>query len=157
MTSVFRFQGMNLVFWGVTLSVIYLFIVQDLSKSIKKITTFLGINVSDSEINQIAWKASFREMKINAAKENCDPNKTICALTSNKNLVFRKGKSGSNVVLWLGRMLGSSSILPCLSSFHHCAPRILHNTLHIILPQWMFIKWNSWIASFPDFEISMPS
>lgn len=74
---------------------------QDLSKSIKKITTFLDINVSDSEINKIAQKTSFSEMKNNAAKENCDPNHTICALTSNRNLVFRKGKSERDVVLWL--------------------------------------------------------
>ncbi|KAM5253878.1 sulfotransferase 6B1-like [Hipposideros larvatus] len=67
---------------------------KDSSKSIKKITSFLDINVSDNEINQIAWKSSFREMKNNAAKENCDPNKTICVLTSNKNLVFRKGAVG---------------------------------------------------------------
>ncbi|XP_004405560.1 PREDICTED: sulfotransferase 6B1-like [Odobenus rosmarus divergens] len=64
---------------------------RDLFKSIKKIVTFLGINVSDSEINKIARKTSFSEMKNNAAKENCDPNHTICALTSNRNLVFRKG------------------------------------------------------------------
>nr|KAF6452863.1 hypothetical protein HJG59_008189 [Molossus molossus] len=51
-------------------------------------------NVSESEVNQIASKSSFREMKNDAAKENGDPNKTICALTSNKNLVFRKGAVG---------------------------------------------------------------
>ncbi|CAK7299140.1 Sulfotransferase 6B1 [Vulpes lagopus] len=67
---------------------------KDPSKSIKKITTFLGINVNDSEINKIAQKTSFSEMKNNAAKENCDPNHTICALTSNRNLVFRKGAVG---------------------------------------------------------------
>ncbi|XP_069905576.1 sulfotransferase 6B1 [Oryctolagus cuniculus] len=67
---------------------------KDLPKNIKKITTFLGINVSDSDINKIAWKASFNEMKTNAIKENCDPNHTICALTSNRSLVFRKGVVG---------------------------------------------------------------
>nr|XP_012640945.1 sulfotransferase 6B1-like [Microcebus murinus] len=67
---------------------------KDLSKSIKKMTTFLDINVSDSEINKIAWKTSFSEMKSSAAKENHDPNHTICALTSNRNLVFRKGAVG---------------------------------------------------------------
>ncbi|XP_028388875.1 sulfotransferase 6B1-like [Phyllostomus discolor] len=67
---------------------------KDPSKSIKKITTFLGINVSEREINQIACKSSFREMKNDAAKENCDANKTICALTSNRSLVFRKGAVG---------------------------------------------------------------
>ncbi|XP_023370454.1 sulfotransferase 6B1-like [Otolemur garnettii] len=67
---------------------------KDLSKSIRKMTTFLDINVSDSEINKIAWKTSFNEMKNNAAKENHDANHTICALTSNRNLVFRKGAVG---------------------------------------------------------------
>ncbi|XP_070126142.1 sulfotransferase 1B1-like isoform X2 [Equus przewalskii] len=67
---------------------------KDISKSIKKITTFLGINVSDGEINKIAWKTSFSEMKNNATKENRDPDHTICALTSDRNLVFRKGVVG---------------------------------------------------------------
>uniref|UniRef100_A0A2K6FMD4 Sulfotransferase n=1 Tax=Propithecus coquereli TaxID=379532 RepID=A0A2K6FMD4_PROCO len=67
---------------------------KDLSKSIKKITTFLDINVSDSEINKIVWKTSFSEMKSSTAKENYNPNHTICALTSNRNLVFRKGAVG---------------------------------------------------------------
>ncbi|XP_005655719.1 sulfotransferase 6B1-like [Sus scrofa] len=67
---------------------------KDPSKNIKKITTFLGLNVSDSEINKIAWKTSFSEMKNNTAEENCDPNHTICALTSNRKLVFRKGAVG---------------------------------------------------------------
>ncbi|KAF5912558.1 hypothetical protein HPG69_004230 [Diceros bicornis minor] len=67
---------------------------KDPSENIKKITTFLGINVSEGEINKIAWKTSFSEMKNNAAKENCDPDHTVCALTSNRNLVFRKGAVG---------------------------------------------------------------
>ncbi|XP_036876204.2 amine sulfotransferase-like isoform X1 [Manis javanica] len=67
---------------------------KDLSKSIKKITTFLNINMSDDEIDKIAWKTSFSEMKNNAAKENSDSNHTICALTCNRNLVFRKGAVG---------------------------------------------------------------
>lgn len=110
----------------------YLLIAQDLSKSIKKITTFLSINVSESEINHIAWKSSFKEMKNNAAKENCDPHKTICALTSNKNLVFRKGNSERVVVLCLGLLFGSSSILPFQPPFHHW----LHNSLHSVIHQW---------------------
>lgn len=57
-----------------------LLIVHDPSKSMKKITPFLGINVTEREINQIAWKPSFREMKTDAAKDNCGPNKTICVL-----------------------------------------------------------------------------
>ncbi|XP_007944988.1 sulfotransferase 6B1-like [Orycteropus afer afer] len=67
---------------------------KDLSKSIKKITAFLGIYVSESEINKIAWKTSFSEMKNNAAREDSDQKHTICALTSNRNLVFRKGAVG---------------------------------------------------------------
>ncbi|XP_045021448.1 sulfotransferase 6B1-like [Bubalus bubalis] len=67
---------------------------KDPSKNIKKIATFLSLNMTDSEINQIVWKTSFTEMKNNTAKENCDPNHTICALTSNRNLVFRKGAVG---------------------------------------------------------------
>lgn len=113
----------------------YLLVAQDLSKSIKKITTFLGINVSESEINHIAWKSSFKEMKNYAAKENCDPNKTICALTSNKNLVFRKGKSGREVVLCLGLLPGSSSSSPFEPLFHHRVFRCLHNSLHIVIHQ----------------------
>ncbi|KFO36564.1 sulfotransferase 6B1 [Fukomys damarensis] len=67
---------------------------KDFSKSLKKITTFLEINVNDSEINKIAWKTSFSEMKNNSVKENFDPNRTVCALTSDRNLVFRKGVVG---------------------------------------------------------------
>ncbi|XP_015353765.1 sulfotransferase 6B1-like [Marmota marmota marmota] len=67
---------------------------KDFFKSLKKITTFLGTHVNDSEINNIAWKTSFSEMKNNTVKESHDPNHTICALTSERNLVFRKGVVG---------------------------------------------------------------
>nr|XP_020040749.1 sulfotransferase 6B1-like [Castor canadensis] len=67
---------------------------KDFAKSLKKITTFLDINVNDNEINKIASKTSFSEMKNNAVKENFDPNHTICALTADRNLVFRKGVVG---------------------------------------------------------------
>ncbi|XP_023581225.1 sulfotransferase 1C2-like [Trichechus manatus latirostris] len=67
---------------------------KDLSKGIKEIATFLGVHMSDSEINNIAWKTSFSEMKNNSARENYDPNQTVCALTSNRKLVFRKGAVG---------------------------------------------------------------
>nr|XP_044995385.1 sulfotransferase 1C2 [Jaculus jaculus]XP_044995387.1 sulfotransferase 1C2 [Jaculus jaculus] len=67
---------------------------KDFTKSLKKITAFLGISMNETEVNKIAWRTSFNEMKNNAAKENCDPNHTICALTSNRNLVFRKGVVG---------------------------------------------------------------
>ncbi|KAM7335679.1 hypothetical protein ACRRTK_006156 [Alexandromys fortis] len=64
---------------------------KDFVKSLNKITDFLGFDVNDSDISQIARNTSFSEMKSNAVKENCDPNHTICALTSDRNLVFRKG------------------------------------------------------------------
>ncbi|KAM4820403.1 sulfotransferase 6B1-like [Thomomys bottae] len=67
---------------------------KDFSKSLKKITTFLGMHVNDSDIHQIAWKTSFSEMKTNAVKETFDPNHTICTLTSDRKLVFRKGVVG---------------------------------------------------------------
>ncbi|KAM9229787.1 sulfotransferase 6B1-like [Dugong dugon] len=67
---------------------------KDLSKGIKEIATFLGVHMSDREINNIAWKTSFNEMKNNSARENYDPNQTVCALTSNRKLVFRKGAVG---------------------------------------------------------------
>ncbi|XP_008834480.1 sulfotransferase 6B1-like [Nannospalax galili] len=67
---------------------------KEFAKSLKKITTFLDINVSDSEMSKIAQKTSFSTMKNNAVKENCDPNHIICALTSDRNLVFRKGVVG---------------------------------------------------------------
>ncbi|XP_028735694.1 sulfotransferase 6B1-like [Peromyscus leucopus] len=66
----------------------------DFAKSLKKITAFLGISVNDSEMSKITRNTSFSEMKSNAVKENCNPNHTICALTSNRNLVFRKGVVG---------------------------------------------------------------
>uniref|UniRef100_A0A8D2CRB1 Sulfotransferase n=1 Tax=Sciurus vulgaris TaxID=55149 RepID=A0A8D2CRB1_SCIVU len=77
-----------------TLIIFYEEMKKDFSKSLKKITTFLGIHVNDSEINKIAWKTSFSEMKNNTVKENHDPNHTICALTSERSLVFRKGVVG---------------------------------------------------------------
>ncbi|XP_004634712.1 sulfotransferase 6B1 [Octodon degus] len=67
---------------------------KDFSKSFKKIATFLGIHVNDSEVNEIAWKTSFSEMKSHSVKENDDVSHTICALTSDRNLVFRKGVVG---------------------------------------------------------------
>ncbi|EGW00563.1 Sulfotransferase 1C2 [Cricetulus griseus] len=67
---------------------------EDLVKTIKKMTAFLGISVDDTEMSKIAQNTSFSEMKSNAVKENCDPNHTVCALTSDRNLVFRKGVVG---------------------------------------------------------------
>ena len=127
-----------------------LLIVHDPSKSMKKITPFLGINVTEREINQIAWKPSFREMKTDAAKDNCGPNKTICALPWNRSLALRKGKSEKGAVPCLGLIFGSSSILlfnPCFPQVHP----ILHNRGQVVIHQWMFMKWNSWTVFFPDF------
>lgn len=64
MNSIFRYTCIYVC--------IYLLFAQDPSKTIKKITAFLGLSMSDGEINQIAWKTSFTEMKNNTAKENCD-------------------------------------------------------------------------------------
>ncbi|KYO36720.1 sulfotransferase 6B1 [Alligator mississippiensis] len=67
---------------------------KDLPKTVKKIGVFLGINISDSEIREVCKKSSFSEMKTNIEKENVDPNHTVCALTSDKKLIFRKGTVG---------------------------------------------------------------
>ncbi|ELW60553.1 Sulfotransferase 1C2A, partial [Tupaia chinensis] len=64
---------------------------RSLYKSIKEISTILSINVSNSEVNKIAWKMCFSEMKNNAAREVCGLNRTICALTTNRNMVFKEG------------------------------------------------------------------
>ncbi|XP_053575686.1 sulfotransferase 6B1-like [Bombina bombina] len=77
-----------------TLFLYYEAMKKDLPKSIRKISTFLGINVNDDEINEICNKTSFSEMKTNVEKENTDPKHTVCSLTSNKKLIFRKGTVG---------------------------------------------------------------
>ncbi|MEE6477411.1 hypothetical protein FKM82_011506 [Ascaphus truei] len=75
-----------------TLFLYYEAMQKDLHKSIRKISTFLGINVNDDEISEICKRTSFSEMKIKVEKEKSDPGPTVCALTSNKKLIFRKGK-----------------------------------------------------------------
>uniref|UniRef100_H0W9U7 Sulfotransferase n=1 Tax=Cavia porcellus TaxID=10141 RepID=H0W9U7_CAVPO len=87
-------DGLVLKFLKLFFFFFFLLFAQDFSKSLKKITTFLGINVNDSEVNKIAQKTSFSEMKNNSIKENYDLSHTICALTSDRNLVFRKGVVG---------------------------------------------------------------
>uniref|UniRef100_A0A8D2Q5A0 Sulfotransferase n=2 Tax=Varanus komodoensis TaxID=61221 RepID=A0A8D2Q5A0_VARKO len=67
---------------------------RDLPTVVKKVSTFLGLNTSESRINDICKKSSFSEMKTNTEKENHDPNHTVCALTSNRKLIFRKGAIG---------------------------------------------------------------
>ncbi|XP_069083620.1 sulfotransferase 6B1-like [Pleurodeles waltl] len=61
-----------------------------LPKSIRKICSFLGLSISDQEINEVSRMSYFNEMKNNVEKENHDPNHTVCALTSNVTLIFRK-------------------------------------------------------------------
>uniref|UniRef100_A0A8C8SU30 Sulfotransferase n=1 Tax=Pelusios castaneus TaxID=367368 RepID=A0A8C8SU30_9SAUR len=67
---------------------------KDLPKVVKKMSIFLEINISDSETEEICEKSSFTEMKSNVEKENSDSNHTVCALTSNRKLIFRKGAVG---------------------------------------------------------------
>ncbi|KAM4677961.1 sulfotransferase 1C2-like [Discoglossus pictus] len=77
-----------------TLFLYYEAMKKDLAKSIRKISTFLGINVSNDEINEICKKTSFSEMKTSVEKERSDAKNMVCALTSNKKLIFRKGTVG---------------------------------------------------------------
>ncbi|XP_048355495.1 sulfotransferase 6B1-like [Sphaerodactylus townsendi] len=77
-----------------TLFLFYEDMKKDLPKVVKKVSTFLGVNASESRIKEICTKSSFSEMKTNTEKENYDPNRTVCALTSNRRLIFRKGAVG---------------------------------------------------------------
>ncbi|XP_064586906.1 sulfotransferase 6B1-like [Zonotrichia leucophrys gambelii] len=67
---------------------------KDLPKVVKEISLFLNLNVSDDDIQDICKKSSFSEMKNDTEKENSDPSHTVCALTSNRKLIFRKGAVG---------------------------------------------------------------
>lgn len=60
-------------------------------KSVRAISSYLGININDNEIHEICKKTSFSEMKNNAENEMSDPNHTVCSLTSNRKMIFRKG------------------------------------------------------------------
>ncbi|XP_062990788.1 sulfotransferase 6B1-like [Elgaria multicarinata webbii] len=77
-----------------TLFLFYEDMKRDLPKVVKKVSAFLGVNTNESGINEICKKSSFSEMKTNTEKENHDPNHTVCALTSNRKLIFRKGAVG---------------------------------------------------------------
>uniref|UniRef100_A0A8C5MS37 Sulfotransferase n=1 Tax=Leptobrachium leishanense TaxID=445787 RepID=A0A8C5MS37_9ANUR len=77
-----------------TLFLYYEAMKKDLPKTIRKISSFLGININDNEISEICKKTSFNEMRSNVEKEKSDVNHTVCALTSNKKLIFRKGTVG---------------------------------------------------------------
>uniref|UniRef100_A0A8C2SJ03 Sulfotransferase n=1 Tax=Capra hircus TaxID=9925 RepID=A0A8C2SJ03_CAPHI len=48
--------------------------------------------ISYEEMKKVSLFCHFNNESL--TKENCDPNHTICALTSNRNLVFRKGAVG---------------------------------------------------------------
>ncbi|XP_035396697.1 sulfotransferase 6B1-like [Cygnus atratus] len=67
---------------------------KDLPKIVKEISVFLDIDISDDDIQDICKKSSFSEMKNDTEKENSDPSHTVCALTSNRKLIFRKGTVG---------------------------------------------------------------
>ncbi|CAN2390158.1 Belongs to the sulfotransferase 1 family [Pristimantis euphronides] len=60
---------------------------------VRRICTYLGINISDDEIHDICRKTSFSEMKSSVEQEPGLAH-TVCALTSNRKLVFRKGTVG---------------------------------------------------------------
>ncbi|XP_069807462.1 sulfotransferase 6B1-like isoform X2 [Dendropsophus ebraccatus] len=77
-----------------TLFLYYEAMKKDLFQTVRRICTFLGININDNEIYEICKKTSFSEMKNNVEKESVDPEHTVCALTSNKKLIFRKGTVG---------------------------------------------------------------
>ncbi|KAL8222318.1 UNVERIFIED_CONTAM: hypothetical protein K2H54_075497 [Gekko kuhli] len=77
-----------------TLFLFYEDMKKDLPNVVKKVSTFLGVNISESGIDEICSKCSFSEMKTNTEKENYNPNQTVCALTSNRRLIFRKGAVG---------------------------------------------------------------
>ncbi|KAJ1164891.1 hypothetical protein NDU88_005323 [Pleurodeles waltl] len=79
---------------GTILILYYESMKKNLPKSIRKICSFLGLSISDQEINEASRMSSFNEMKNNVEKENHDPNHTVCALTSNRKLIFRKGAVG---------------------------------------------------------------
>uniref|UniRef100_A0A8D0HUW9 Sulfotransferase n=1 Tax=Sphenodon punctatus TaxID=8508 RepID=A0A8D0HUW9_SPHPU len=67
---------------------------KDLPKVVKKMCLFLGVNIGDGEVKEVCKKSSFSEMKNNTEKENRDPSHTVCTLTSNRKLIFRKGAVG---------------------------------------------------------------
>ncbi|XP_044133900.1 sulfotransferase 6B1-like [Bufo gargarizans] len=77
-----------------TLFLYYEAMKKDIFQSVKKISHYLGINITDNEVQEICKNTSFSEMKNNVEKENTDPSNTVCSLTSNKKLIFRKGTVG---------------------------------------------------------------
>ncbi|NXJ81534.1 ST6B1 Sulfotransferase, partial [Trogon melanurus] len=67
---------------------------KDLPKIVKEITLFLGLDVDENDIQDICKKSSFSEMKSDTENVNSDPSHTVCALTSDRKLIFRKGTVG---------------------------------------------------------------
>ncbi|KAM8974853.1 sulfotransferase 6B1-like [Pelodytes ibericus] len=67
---------------------------KDVFKAIRKISSFLSVNISDDEISDICKKTSFSEMRSSVENENNESSNTVCALTSNRKLIFRKGTVG---------------------------------------------------------------
>nr|XP_006633806.1 PREDICTED: sulfotransferase 6B1-like isoform X1 [Lepisosteus oculatus] len=67
---------------------------KDLPKHVKEISSFLNISVSEDQIREISKKCSFHEMKEQAEREKVNTNHTVCALTSDRKLIFRKGVVG---------------------------------------------------------------
>ncbi|KAJ8355388.1 hypothetical protein AAFF_G00172180 [Aldrovandia affinis] len=81
---------------GNTLFVYYESLKKDLPKCVQEISEFLGVRVTEDQVREISKKSSFREMKarVEKEKERSDANHTVCALTSDRKLIFRKGAVG---------------------------------------------------------------
>ncbi|XP_035257278.1 sulfotransferase 6B1-like [Anguilla rostrata] len=83
---------------GNTLFVYYESLKKDLPKYVQEISSFLGLRVSEEQAREIAKRSSFREMKerVEREKEREKPEAThtVCALTSDRKLIFRKGAVG---------------------------------------------------------------
>ncbi|KAG9337304.1 hypothetical protein AGOR_G00251690 [Albula goreensis] len=69
---------------------------KDLPKCVREISEFLGVRVTEDQVRDVAKKSSFSEMKERVEREKARPdnNHTVCALTSDRKLIFRKGAVG---------------------------------------------------------------
>ncbi|KAJ8245629.1 hypothetical protein GJAV_G00272790 [Gymnothorax javanicus] len=85
---------------GNTLFVYYESLKKDLPKYVQEISSFLRMRVTEEQAREIARRSSFREMKERVERERereagrPDTTHTVCALTSNRKLIFRKGAVG---------------------------------------------------------------
>ncbi|XP_061085892.1 sulfotransferase 6B1-like [Conger conger] len=81
-----------------TLFVYYESLKKDLPKYVQEISSFLGLSVTEEQAREVAKRSSFREMKERVEREKQrerpDPTNTVCALTSDRKLIFRKGAVG---------------------------------------------------------------